>query len=114
MAAAFLMTGFMKVSQPLDELRKNLGPWVDGFSFVQIKAIGIFEILGALGLILPMWLNLFPILTPLAAIGIAVIMVGAIITHLKMDDSKPAMANLILLLLCVLVAVGRLELLPAI
>jgi len=114
LAAAFSLAGLMKVQQPLDELRKNLGPWVDGFSLGQIRTIGTFEILGALGLILPMWLNILPVMTPIAAIGIGIIMIGAIITHLKMDDSKPAMANFILLLLCVFVAIGRLGHLPAV
>ena len=114
LAAAFSIAGYMKVSQPIENLRENLGIWVEGFSHGQVKMIGIAEILGAAGLILPMYLNISPVLTPTAAIGLAIIMIGAITTHLKLNESKPALSNLILFILAAFVAVGRLLILPVI
>jgi len=114
LAAAFLMVGFMKATQPNEKLKDNLGQWVDGFSLTQIKIIGILEILGAAGLLLPMWLEIFPILTPIAALGLAATMIGAMMTHLKLNENKPALSNLILFILCAFVAVGRLWIVPVI
>ncbi len=114
LAVLFFITGFMKIGQPKEALKENLGPWVDGFSLTQIKIIGILEMLAAAGMLLPMWLNTLPILTPIAALGLAAIMVGAMMTHLKLKENKPVLSNLILFALCAFVAVGRLWIVPVI
>jgi hypothetical protein len=69
--------------------------------------IGAVEILGAIGLILPQALDIAPVLTPLAATGLAVIQVGAIIVHGRRKETKALPMNVVLLVLAAFVAVGR-------
>jgi uncharacterized membrane protein YphA (DoxX/SURF4 family) len=71
------------------------------------KTIGVLELLASLGLVLPWALGIAPALTPLAAAGLAVVMVGAIVVHRRRGESGPIVVNLVLLVLCVVVAVGR-------
>jgi uncharacterized membrane protein YphA (DoxX/SURF4 family) len=107
LAAAFLGAGLMKVSQPKEKLAAaNMG-WAEDFSAGTVKAIGALEILAAIGLILPAALGIAPVLTPLAALGIALVMVGAAITHARRKESQMIVFNAILLVLAVVVVWGR-------
>jgi len=105
LAAAFGMAGFMKISAPLDQLAQNGMTFVNVFSAETVRFIGISEVLGAIGLILPAALRIKPILTPIAAIGVAVIMILATIFHVT--HNEPVMVTIILFLLSVVVAWGR-------
>lgn len=71
-------------------LRDALGTSPYPKSFLQF--IGLCELSGGLGLILPWWLGIAPILTPLAAAGLAVIMVGAVVTHAREREMKQVVA----------------------
>lgn len=106
LAIAFGMAGIMKATQPKEKLATNMG-WVDDFSANMVKVIGTAEILGAVGLILPWATGILTWLTPVAAVGLAVIQVGAIVTHLRRKEPQVLVANVILLALAVFVAVGR-------
>jgi uncharacterized membrane protein YphA (DoxX/SURF4 family) len=107
LAAAFLGAGLMKISQPKEKLAAaNMG-WTEDFSAGTVKAIGALEILAAIGLILPAALGIAPVLTPLAALGLALIMVGAAITHARRKEQQMIVANAILLILAVVVVWGR-------
>lgn len=99
---AFLGAGLMKLFTPYVELiaEPNMA-WVGDFSALQIKVISILEVLGAFGLILPMILKKFQVLVPISAIGLALIMVGAIVTHSLRGES--IIINLILLALTILI-----------
>jgi len=77
---------------------------VEGLPITLTRFIGIIEILGAIGLILPVALNILPQLTAISAIGFAIIMVLAARIHYQRHEPKNALNNLILLLLCVLIA----------
>ena len=68
--------------------------------------VGLVEILGALGVILPWLTGIAPILTPIASIGLAVVQIGALRVHLVRNERRPLPAN-VLLLLAACVAVGR-------
>ena len=81
--------------------------WVDDFSPTSVRLIGTAEILGALGLVLPAVTGIAPILTPIAAVGLVVIMVGAAITHVRRKEPAIVPANIVLLVLAVVVAWGR-------
>ena len=72
-----------------------------------VKAVGLVEILGALGVILPWLTGIAPILTPIAAIGLVVVQIGALRVHLVRNERQPLPANVVLLLLAAFVAVGR-------
>lgn len=112
LAVVFLMAGFMKVSQSKEALIEKGLDWVDGIPLGAVRAIGIVEILGAIGLILPALTGILPWLTPLAAVGLALTMVGAGILHLSRKEYQGVVTNLILLLLALFVAYGRFVLVP--
>jgi uncharacterized membrane protein YphA (DoxX/SURF4 family) len=106
LAVAFLMAGLMKATQPKKKLAENMA-WVNDFSASQVRAIGIVEILGAIGLILPAATGILPILTPVAAVGLVVTMLGAAATHVRRGEIQMIVVNMVLLLLAVFVAYGR-------
>lgn len=107
LAFMFLMAGFMKLTKSKDEIREKVGGWVDEVSLSGIKVIGLLELLGAIGIVLPYALGTFPILTGLAAIGLALTMVGAMIVHSKRSEMKSVGFNLILMILAGFVAYRR-------
>jgi DoxX-like family len=108
LAAAFLVAGASKLFIPKAQLaRAPGGGWVLDFSAGFVKALGVVEILGAVGLILPALLGIAPILVPLAAVGLALIMAGAAIVTFRRQEYKHALGNLIYLALAAFVAWGR-------
>jgi uncharacterized membrane protein YphA (DoxX/SURF4 family) len=107
LAVAFLVSGAMKLAKPKEKLAAFGFGWVEDFSAGSIKAIGILEILAAVGLILPAVLDIAPVLVPLAALGLVLLMIGAIITHLRRHEAKVIASPMALLALAVLVAWGR-------
>jgi putative oxidoreductase len=109
LAAAFAMSGGMKLAVPYAELLKQ-GPWVQSIPEAIVKFIGVAELSGAIGLILPAATRIKPSLTPLAAAGFVVIMVLASILHLSLGE--PPIAQVILGGLAAFVAWGRLRKAP--
>ncbi len=107
LAAAFAGAGLMKLTQPKPKLAASGMAWTEDFSDGQAKGIGAVEVLGALGLILPAALGIAEILTPLAAAGLALTMVGAAITHLRRGEGSMVPVNVALGGLAVFVAVMR-------
>jgi uncharacterized membrane protein YphA (DoxX/SURF4 family) len=107
LAAAFLASGAMKLIQPKEKLAALGLGWVEDFSAGAVKAIGTLEVLAAVGLILPAVLDIAPVLVPLAAVGLVLLMVGASITHLRRHESQAIPVTLTILALAVLVAWGR-------
>lgn len=109
LALAFVGAGAMKLSTPKEKLRERMA-WVEGFQPGQIKAIGAAEVLGALGLILPAVTKIAPVLTPLAALGLFLTMVGAVITHVRLKEAVsqyiPALALGLLSLVVAIIRFG--------
>jgi uncharacterized membrane protein YphA (DoxX/SURF4 family) len=106
LALAFGMAGVLKTTQPKEKLATNMG-WVEDFSPGTVKLIGGVEFLAALGLILPAVTGIAPVLTPLAAAGLVVTMIGAIIVHARRHEPQGFVVNIVLLVLSALVAWGR-------
>jgi uncharacterized membrane protein YphA (DoxX/SURF4 family) len=106
LAATFLFAGGSKVARPKEALRQQMA-WVDDFSTGTVKLIGTLEILAAIGLILPALTGIAPVLTPLAAVGLVVLMALAAATHLRRKEWTIIPANLVLLVLAAVVAWGR-------
>ena len=106
LAAAFLAAGLTKLIQPKEKLAANMG-WVDDFSPGMVKTIGALEVLAAIGLILPAALDVVPVLVPLAALGLVLMMIGAAITHRRRGELPMIAINVVLLVLAALVAWGR-------
>jgi len=107
LAAAFLVTGLTKVARPKEKLAASGMAWTDDFSPGVIKTIGTLEILAAIGLILPAVLKIAPVLVPLAALGLVVIMIGAAVTHARRKEYQMIIANTVLLVLAAVVVWGR-------
>jgi uncharacterized membrane protein len=82
--------------------------WVEDFRAGTVKVIGVFELLGAIGLVLPAALDIAPVLVPVAALGLVTIMVGAVVTRLRRHEAKFMLGDLVYLVLAAFVAWGRL------
>ena len=80
---------------------------VENLSIPIVRFIGISEILGAVGLILPWWLNILPVLTPVSAILFALIMIPAAVIHYKRKEPKNVFTNVILFCICIFIGYGR-------
>ena len=106
LALAMVASGAVKAIQPKDRLRARMG-WVDDWPGAGVKALGVLEVLGGIGLVLPPLVDIAAILAPIAAVGIAVIMVGAIVVHVRRKEYQGLPVNVILLLLALFVAWGR-------
>jgi uncharacterized membrane protein YphA (DoxX/SURF4 family) len=106
LAAMFLMAGIAKATQPRDKLAAQL-PWVNDFSTPVVRLIGIAELAGALGLILPAATGIATVLTPLAATGLSVTMLGAIGVHARRREPPAIAFNVVLLIAAALVVWGR-------
>jgi uncharacterized membrane protein YphA (DoxX/SURF4 family) len=111
LALLFTLAGVLKTTQPIGQLATRMR-WVPDFAPWQILLIGTLELLGAAGLIIPALTGRFAVLTPLAAAGLALTMVGAIIVHLRRNEVPNIVGNVVILLLACVVAYGRLALAP--
>ena len=108
LAAVFLIAGANKLFIPQQKLAKAPGGgWVLDFSGSFVKTLGAVEIAGAAGLILPAALDIGPVLVPLAALGLAVIMTGAATVEFRRQEFKHMVLNLTYLALIIFVAWGR-------
>jgi uncharacterized membrane protein len=106
LAVSFLGGGLVKVVLPPDKLRGGM-PWVDDMSRTAVQAIGAVEVLGGAGVILPWATGIAPVLTPIAAVGLALVMVGGFATHLRRREYARSLSNVFLFVVAVLVAIGR-------
>jgi uncharacterized membrane protein YphA (DoxX/SURF4 family) len=110
LAIMFFLAGVMHGFQ--QERAKAQFKWPADVSPGLLTFIGVAEILGAIGLILPALTGVLPWLTPLAALGLAVIMLLAIIFHARRREYPNIVVNLILLILAAFVAYGRWMVVP--
>lgn len=107
LAALFLFAGSMKLVMPVEEMTKDIA-----FPGWFLHFIGVCEVLGALGLVLPSLSRIRPGLTPLAAAGLAVIMIGATVTTLAIGGGVGAAFPAVVGLAAAFVAYGRWWLAP--
>jgi uncharacterized membrane protein YphA (DoxX/SURF4 family) len=105
LALGFLFAGWMHAIQ-LQEAKKRMA-WVRDVPEPLARTIGAAEILGAIGLILPALTRILPWLTPLAASGLALLMILAVAFHISRNEWRNLSSNLPLLALALFVAVGR-------
>jgi DoxX-like protein len=108
LALVYLAAGGLKVVRPRERLVASGNfDWMKDTSDAGVKAVGLVEVLGALGLVLPWLTGIAPVLTPIAALGLVVVQVGALRVHLLRHERRPLPANVLLLLLAAFVAAGR-------
>jgi hypothetical protein len=108
LAAAFLVAGSNKLFISREKLAKAPGGgWVLDFSAGFVKVLGALEILGAAGLILPALLDIAPVLGPLAAAGLGLVMIGAATVEFRRREFKHMALNIVYLALIAFVAFGN-------
>jgi hypothetical protein len=109
LALLFLFAGGTKLVLPIDVLTSMGSPNQVHLPGLFVRFIGVCEVLGALALILPGLLRIRRGLTPVAAVGLAIIMVGAIVLTFVADGLLVALPPLVVGLLAAFVAYGRWE-----
>jgi DoxX-like protein len=107
LAAVLLLGGVVKLVRPREELAAAGMGFAEDLSAGGIRAVGALEVLAGVGLVLPAVLGVAPVLVPLAAVGVVLLMVGAIVVHLRRGEVPPVAVNLALLALAAFVAWGR-------
>jgi uncharacterized membrane protein len=104
LAGVFTLAGGVKLLLPRDTLHKRMH-WAASWPLGRVKLLGLAEVLGAVGLVVPSMTGIAPVLTPVAALCLAVLMVGAIETHRRLGERL--LPAVIVGALCLLVAVGH-------
>jgi uncharacterized membrane protein YphA (DoxX/SURF4 family) len=107
LALIFTAAGAIKLIQPRDQLAKTLGGWVYDFPAALLKPLGLAELLGAAGLIVPPLVRIAPILTAIAACGLLVTMIAAMVTHARRGEYPNVAINVLLAIMAAVVAWGR-------
>ncbi|MFB4318077.1 DoxX family protein [Actinomadura sp. 21ATH] len=108
LAVVLLIGGVGKLIVPKEKMAAMRGAgWTADVSARFLKTIGAIEVLGAVGLVLPAVTDIAPVLVPMAAVGTALLMVGAMATHLRRGEAVSAVGNLVYLALAAFVAWGR-------
>ncbi len=100
----FLASGLMKVLQNREKVITSSGKWAEGFSDLEVKIIGIIEVVLALCLVVPKLLGHGYYLTSISAFGIAIVMGGAMYTHYKRAEHMFIIINLLFLLIALFIA----------
>ena len=107
LAAVFLAAGSMKLLRTKEQLASSGMGWVEDFSPGMVKLVGLLEVLAAIGLVLPAALDIAPVLAPLAALGLVVMMIGAAVVHVRRKELNTIAPSLVLLVLAAVVTWGR-------
>jgi hypothetical protein len=103
-----LMAGAMKLMQGKARLAEDprMG-WVEDYSDSTVRGVGAAEVAAGIGLIFPWWLDIAPILTPLAALGVIAVQIGAIMTHRRRGETQMLAMNGAIAIVALVVAIGR-------
>ena len=107
LALLFLFAGGTKLVLSAEQMQSMASPNQVNLPILFIRFIGVVEVLGALGLVLPGLLRIKKGLTPLAAIGLTIVMIGAVIITIAGDGIVMSITPIIVLVLCALVVYGR-------
>ena len=111
LALFFLMAGFNHGLVPIEEAAKS-SPWITGIPVALARFIGFAELAGGVGLIVPAATRIQPWLTPLAAVGLAIIMALAIPFHIVRGEANTIFIHVIVASLAAFVAWGRFRKVP--
>jgi uncharacterized membrane protein YphA (DoxX/SURF4 family) len=108
LAAVFLGSGIAKTTLSRERLLASGQTGIAPFPMPVVRATAVAEIAGATGLVVPWLTGMARVLTPMAAIGLGIVMCGAQISHASLREPKSVAINLALLIPCAFVAAGRL------
>jgi uncharacterized membrane protein YphA (DoxX/SURF4 family) len=107
LAIVYVVSGIQKSTQSKERMIATGQTGVRDYPIGFIRFIATCELLGAAGLVLPRALGILPILTPIAAIGLAIIMLGAARAHMRLHEPRNVAINLVLIATLAVVAIGR-------
>lgn len=113
LALFYASVGFMKLSQPLDALATDM-TFVLAFPEWFTRFIGLAEVLAAVGLIAPAATRVMPVLTPLAAVGLVIVQLAAMVFHVSHGESYMLPVNAVLLALALFIVWGRIKAVPTV
>jgi uncharacterized membrane protein YphA (DoxX/SURF4 family) len=108
LAAVFLASGIAKSTMSRERLLETGQTGVAVFPQPVVRFAASMEVAGAVGLVVPWWSGIAPGLTPAAAFGLAIVMIGAGSAHVRLHEPRNVAVNALLLALCLFVAIGRL------
>lgn len=106
LAAAYALFGSMKATQPLDQLAAMM-KWIPDFPPLFVRSLGVVEVLGAIGLVLPSLTRIHPRLTVVAALCILVHQFCAVVLHLSKGEANVLGLNAVLIALAAFIFWGR-------
>ncbi len=98
LAVVFLYFGSLKMFLPIEKIEKRV-TWAHDYTVSKLKFFGFLEVIGAIGLVVPWRLDILPILTPMAATGLAMVMAGAGVVHLRRDEINMFFLNILIIFL---------------
>jgi uncharacterized membrane protein len=107
LAVGFVVGGIVRATAPAAVLERLQLGWVNELPRWQVRVISTLEILGGLGLILPVLTGILPVLTPLAACGLAIVMAGAFVFQVRRRNWSQVPVTVVFAGLSILVAVAR-------
>ncbi|HEY4154491.1 MAG TPA: DoxX family protein [Puia sp.] len=107
LAVTFVYSGIMKSTSNREKLVRIGQTGIANFSYPAIRSIGILEILGAFGILLPWRLQILPVLTPISSVCFAAIMIPAAGIHMRRKEFKSLSFNILLFGISVFVAFKR-------
>jgi hypothetical protein len=105
LGVVFLASGVVKLVRPRPALVAAGMAWAGDWSDAGVRGVGALEVLGAVGLVVPAVTGIAPVLAPVAAVGLALVMAGAVVVHVRRGEQ--AAAAVVLGLLALGVAVLR-------
>lgn len=107
LCALFLFAGFTKLTKTPQGMAEMGWAWAESMPLRLIRFIGVMEVLGAIGIVLPALTHIMPALVPAAAVGFVLLQVSAIILHTRRGEAANLWFNLILLAASIFVTWGR-------
>ena len=107
LAVVALGAGAVKLIQPRERLAETLGDWVDDVPPWLPRFVGLAEVFAAVGLIVPPLTGAAPVLVPLAAVGMLIVMIGAAVIHVRRGETRDVAVNILLALIAAVIAWGR-------
>lgn len=111
LALAMVAAGGLKLAVPREKLLEKMS-WAKTWTDERFKLLGLAEVLGGVGVVVPFATGIVPVLTPIAALCLVVLMLGAAKTHVDLGEAPRAAPPVFLAALGVFVALGRFGLLP--
>lgn len=106
LAGSLIWASMLKLFQPIEKL-SAMWPWTSQIPLTLVKFTGIIDLLGAMGLILPILLQVKPKLTPIAAICIIILMICASVFHIERGEASVIGVNIVFTIMAAFIAWGR-------